>query len=381
MKLVHFVVHASQLANDNLAVAVNLAVALDNYHLSLITTLFSYLSARPDANLMITDNNGNTALHIAIQVAQKTNSTQLRCGEDGHSWRTPEKDDQREYLKIVELILSSSGADSNEQIAADEQPGKSAGSNESLRGNGYQLPGERTSNQQTSQSTGQQMNRTNREFNQKESTKGLDQQTSTGVTAREASGELLGPLSVGSPPPASQPPFSEQRTASYLQPGEHAELQSNLVNKQNFFGKTSLHYATLLKPDQFSIRLITILLKSKANADIADFRNCTPLFYLLAEHQTEHRSRNESVRRCSRACPLRSPFIDLLTDDSLIGYKCDRLNLDELDYGITTLKQLCRQAIQQQSPALQRLQSIHYKALPDSLRNYLSRKVLLPVLV
>ena len=260
----------------------------------------------------------------------------------------------------MELILSSS-ADSNEyeKATAVQQLGKSNGT---LGENGYQ------DDRKSNQPAGQQMNRTNRELNKQQSTEGVEQASKypgVPVSPAEASGELMGPQSPGTRSPGNQPPF-----------GEQAELQSSLVNKQNYFGKTSLHYACLLKPDRFSIRLITILLKSKANADIADFRNCTPLFYLLAEHQTEHRSRNESARRCSRACPLRSPFIDLLTDDSLIGYKCDRLNLDELDYGVTTLKQLCRQAIQQQSPALQRLQSAQYKALPDSLRSYLSRKVL-----
>ena len=286
---------------------------------------------------MITDNNGNTALHIAIQVAQKSKSGELHCSED--AWRTPDKDDQKEYLKIVELILSSGGDCPSENELAAEEAGRPA---------------------ESSPSAGERGNRTNRELSHQQ----FDWQTTD-------------PAAECPSAPASNLPFSEQRTAAtYVQPNEQSEAQSNLVNKQNLFGKTSLHYACLLKPDRFSIKLIKRLLQSKANADIADFRNCTPLFYLLAEHQTEHRSRSESARKCSKACPLRSPFIDLLTDDSLIGYKCDRLNLDELDYGITTLKQLCRQAIQMHSPRLQRLQSIHYEALPDSLRLFLSRKVL-----
>lgn len=303
----------------------------------------------PDANLMITDNNGNTALHIAIQVAQKSKSRPgQRCGED--AWRTqPDKDDQKEYLKIVELILSSgdNGCFNELRTPEDHQPGQS---NES---------------RQCEQKSNQQTDRTNREFSQQQL---VDRQTSP-VAGEQAP----------TPPDSSVGqhggPFAEQRN-NYLTPNEPSEAQSNLVNKQNLFGKTSLHYACLLKPDRFSIKLIKRLLQSKANADIADFRNCTPLFYLLAEHQTEHRSRNESARKCSKACPLRSPFIDLLTNDLHIGYKCDRLNLDELDYGLATLKQLCRQAIQMHSPRLQRRQSIHYKALPDSLRLFLSRKVL-----
>ena len=319
------------------------AQSVDQENIALVTQhLFSL--ARPDANLMITDNNGNTALHIAIQVAQKTKSIELRCGEEAGRWLTPDKDDQNEYLKIVELILTSSGDRCNE---AEEQP------------NEIDQP-EHKANQQT--------NRIDGELKQQQ----FDRQTNpTAVGERFKDSPAL--PSVGQ----TGAPFVEQRTANYLPPNDHeSEAQSNLVNKQNLFGKTSLHYACLLKPDRFSIKLIKRLLQSKANADIADFRNCTPLFYLLAEHQTEHRTRNESARRCSKACPLRSPFIDLLTDDSLIGYKCDRLNLDELDYGITTLKQLCRQAIQQHSPRLQRQQSIHFKSLPDSLRLFLSRKVL-----
>lgn len=145
-----------------------------------------------------------------------------------------------------------------------------------------------------------------------------------------------------------------------------------LVNKQNVFGKTATHYAVFLKPDKFSIKLLTLLLQAKADLDLADFRQCTPLYYLLVEHQSEHRSK-VLPKKCSKYCSQRSPFINLLTTK----YKCDLLNLDELDYGIASLQQLCRRTIQKHSP---KIESFHLlqttNSLPVSLCNYLSRRTL-----
>lgn len=259
---------------------------------------------------MICDNNGNTALHIAIQVAQKNNKT-TRCSEGGNddNLTTIEKDKkEQQYLKVVKIVKLILKANSNLPLNDQEDE---------------------------------------KMFNLNE----INYQT-----------------------------IDDKRT----------DQQTNFVNKQNVFGKTALHYACFLKPDQFSIELITILLKSKANPDIPDFRNNTPLFYLLAEHQAEHqaelqqtehqtefqteiRSKN-NLKKCSKNCSLRSPFIDLLIDYSLDEF--------ELDYGrICSLQQYCRKtiqkAIQRHSPKLRfhLLQNINHQ-LPDSLCDYLSRRTL-----
>lgn len=247
---------------------------------------------------MITDHRaGNTALHIVIQVAQKTKSNQCLVDNDVNL-ETIEKEDQRgEYLKIVELILNKSMIDSCSTTDSIDDQTKQNGTNNLKSINA-------STNKKNHQS--------------------IDVES------------------------------------------------SHLINKQNFFGKTALHYACFLKPDQFSIELLKILLRSKANADITDFRQCTPLYYLLAEHQIEHRFKNYP-KKCTKNCSKRSPFIDLLTSET----KCDILNLDELNYGITSLKQLCRKTIQKHLPkikSLHQLETVH--RLPVSLCNYLSRRTL-----
>lgn len=349
---------------------------------------------------MITDRNGNSSLHIIIQVAQKRKNNLMQCLENeminnSNLRLIDEKDDDEkvDYLKIVELILNSACSTKN-------------GSNRINRDSSNSLNSLNSSNSSISSTNSDNSNNSSKEYqmlnhlNDLNGLNGLNDENN----------------------------FNKSRLNSlYKESNEIDDEDPNLelVNKQNVFGKSPLHYAVFLKPDKHSKELISKLIQKKANPNISDYRNCTPLFYLLSEHQNQHQivenqtiNRKENwseengtnatsitrtqanakfrIKNCSKNCKLRSPFIDLLVETKY--YKCDRLNLDELDYGITSLKQLCRKTIQKcldynststdskdnrdnssENTSRTKFQTFlqsNINSLPVSLCNYLSRRTL-----
>ncbi|XP_053205194.1 serine/threonine-protein phosphatase 6 regulatory ankyrin repeat subunit C-like isoform X2 [Panonychus citri] len=130
-----------------------------------------------------------------------------------------------------------------------------------------------------------------------------------------------------------------------------------LVNLNNNFGKSALHYCVDLDPSPLTIQLIYMLINGGANVDLIDSKGRTPFFHLATEHK-------RSLVR-SDNLPL-SPFIAILTDSH-----CDQLNYNQINGKMSSLKNLCRQLIQNhfQSNNFNCLKGL----LPNELINYLNR--------
>lgn len=131
----------------------------------------------------------------------------------------------------------------------------------------------------------------------------------------------------------------------------------NIINTQNHYGKTVLHYAvaTTMSTEE-SVKLVSLLLKYGADPDCVDGRNKTPLFCAVSELYFT---------------PKQLKIIELL-----LKWKCDSLNIYQYKSLFNTnftLKQLCRTFIAKNCPHFID-DSKFNNDLPRELNVYLKRR-------